>query len=174
LPDWEILCGLARFMGAKGFEFSRPEEIREEMSRAIPEFTERNIDARSPISSACEVDMRVRTNGAAVSMQTDSQLPFLFHATVVEHTHRGFPLSAWVEGAKMLFTEGMLDINEEDAKALQLLNGDSVLVSSASFEKTWPVRIVKNRPRGTLHTTLLDPVSAHPNPQPVSVRKADV
>jgi predicted molibdopterin-dependent oxidoreductase YjgC len=174
LPDWEILCRLARFMGSEGFEFSRPEEIREEMSQAIPDFTERNIDTRAPIAFSSDAILRVRKNGVAVSMKTDSQLPFLFHATVAEHTHRGFPLSAWVEGARLLFNEGMLEINAEDAKELHLVNGDSALVSNASIEKVLPVRIVKNQPRGTLHASLLESASFHPNPQSVSVRKADV
>ncbi len=174
LPDWEILCRLARFMGSKGFEFSRPEEIREEMSRMIPDFTEQNIDARIPIPFAIEAPLRVGSNGKAASNDADSRHPFLFHASVIEHTHRGFPLSAWVEGAKMLFTEGVLEINEEDAKELQLLDGDSVLVSNADSEQSWPIKIVTNQPRGALHASLLDTASIHPNPQPVSVRKADV
>ncbi|MBE0646072.1 MAG: molybdopterin-dependent oxidoreductase [Bacteroidetes bacterium] len=179
LPDWEILCRLGRFMGATGFEFSRPEEIREEIARAVPEFTQENIDARTPMPFVLETDMREFTNDAtahhaAERAQTDSAPPFLFHASVIEHTHRGFPLSAWVDGAKLLFPEGTLTVNVEDAKALQLTEGDVVRVSGASFERTWPVRLASTQPRGTLHASLLETASSHPNPQPVAVRKADV
>jgi len=174
LPDWDILCKLARFMGSNGFDFARPEEIREEMSQVISDFSEQNIDARVPRPFAGKAELRVPANGAVDPIRPDSRFPFLFHVTVVENTHRGFPLSAWVEGSKMLFTESILEINAEDAKELQLADGDSVLVSSASFENVWPVRIVASQPRGTLHASLLESASYYPNPQPVSVRKADV
>jgi predicted molibdopterin-dependent oxidoreductase YjgC len=174
LPDWEIICRLARAMGSKEFAFSRPEEIREEMSRAIPEFTEEHLDSRVPVSISSDAKLRIPSNGDAEPGATDARFPFLFHATCVENTHRGFPLSAWVEGARMLFPEDTLEVSAEDAGELQLANGDSVLVRGASFEKSFPVRIVKTQPRGTLHASLLETITTHPNPQPVSVRKADV
>jgi predicted molibdopterin-dependent oxidoreductase YjgC len=35
-PDWEILCELARKMGGKGFEFSSPKEIFDELTMVTP------------------------------------------------------------------------------------------------------------------------------------------
>ena len=35
-PDWEILCDLARRMGGKGFEFSSPKEIFDELAGVTP------------------------------------------------------------------------------------------------------------------------------------------
>ena len=35
-PDWEILCDLARRMGGKGFEFSSPKEILDELAGVTP------------------------------------------------------------------------------------------------------------------------------------------
>ncbi len=35
-PDWEILCDLAQRMGGKGFDFSSPEEILDELVRLTP------------------------------------------------------------------------------------------------------------------------------------------
>jgi predicted molibdopterin-dependent oxidoreductase YjgC len=35
-PDWEILCDLARSMGGKGFEFSSPREIFDELAGLTP------------------------------------------------------------------------------------------------------------------------------------------
>ena len=35
-PDWEILCGLARKMGSKGFEFPSPKEIFDELAEVTP------------------------------------------------------------------------------------------------------------------------------------------
>jgi predicted molibdopterin-dependent oxidoreductase YjgC len=35
-PDWEVLCDLARRMGGKGFEFSSPKEILDEVAVVTP------------------------------------------------------------------------------------------------------------------------------------------
>jgi formate dehydrogenase alpha subunit len=174
LPDWRILCGLARFLGSSGFDFTRPEEIREEMSHAVPHFTEEGLDTRLPILMDSSATLRLPGNGAAVPVQTDARFPFRFHASVIEHTHRGFPLAAWVEGAKMLFPEGMLEMSAEDARELRLVDGAIVLVQGATFERSWPLRIVAQQPRGTLHVRLRESAPFYPNPQHVAVRNADV
>ncbi len=36
--DWEIVCELARRMGASGFDFSRPEEVFEEIRKVTPSY----------------------------------------------------------------------------------------------------------------------------------------
>jgi len=36
--DWEILCDLARKMGARGFDFTSPQEIMEEIARLTPSY----------------------------------------------------------------------------------------------------------------------------------------
>jgi predicted molibdopterin-dependent oxidoreductase YjgC len=174
LPDWQILCRLARFLGADGFAFARPEEIREEMTQVIPGFTEEGLDTRHPLPITSNATLRPEGNGTTAAMPNDAGHPFRFHAGIVEHTHRGFPLAAWVEGAKMLFTEGVLEISPADAETLQLCDGDAALVQGASFENIWRVRIVQNQPRGAVHAAVLDTTPLHPNPQPVSVRKTDV
>jgi anaerobic selenocysteine-containing dehydrogenase len=88
--------------------------------------------------------------------------------------HRGFPLSTWVEGARMLFPEGVLSMSSDDAKKARIADGDKVLVRSANFEKTWPVRIVSEQPKGTLHVTLRQGESVGSNPHRVRIRKKNV
>jgi formate dehydrogenase alpha subunit len=36
--DWEIVCGIARVMGAAGFDFASPEEVFEEIRRVTPSY----------------------------------------------------------------------------------------------------------------------------------------
>ncbi len=109
LPDWDILCRLARFMGASGFDFTGPEEIRAEMARVIPTFTEENIDARTPIPFAFDAELRDGSVPGDASRTTETQAAQEYRASVEEHTHRGFPLSAWVEGARMIFPTSETD-----------------------------------------------------------------
>ena len=37
-PDWEIVCALARKMGASGFDFTSPEEVFEEIRKVTPSY----------------------------------------------------------------------------------------------------------------------------------------
>jgi anaerobic selenocysteine-containing dehydrogenase len=79
-----------------------------------------------------------------------------------------------VKGAGQLFTEGVIDISPEDARRARISEGDTVVVTSAHFERTWPVRIVAEQPQETLHVTLPQGDSVGPNPHPVRIRKKDV
>lgn len=103
LPDWEILCRLARSMGASGFEFTSPGEIREEMETVIGAFSERASDDRTPLPTFLPPVMRNVAGNGERSPAGEPRALSAYRAGVEEHTHRGFPLSAWVEGARMIF-----------------------------------------------------------------------
>ena len=173
LPDWEILCRLARKMGVNGFEFKNAEEIRKEMSLNIAMYKDSEKDERmaNPLPGSGQI---LSSNGSIKSKPQNGEHDYLFSISVVEHSHRGYPLSAWVEGSKMLLTEGMLEINPEDAKQLDVNHGDPVLVSCNGTNRTWLVKILRDQPRGTLHASLRDCADIRPNPQYVSIRKANV
>ena len=67
-----------------------------------------------------------------------------------------------------------MEINPEDAKKAKISQGDEIVVTSAHFEKTWPVRIVSEQPQGMLHVALHQGESVGPNPHPVRIRKKNV
>jgi predicted molibdopterin-dependent oxidoreductase YjgC len=104
----------------------------------------------------------------------DTEFPLLLVTSIVEHTYLGFPLSAWVEGLRPLFAEGIVDISLEDAERGKIVEGDEVVVTSPHFEKVWRARIVKAQPQGIIDATLDQGESLGPNPTPVRIRKKDV
>ncbi|MFH0990156.1 MAG: molybdopterin-dependent oxidoreductase [bacterium] len=173
LPDWEILCRLAKKMGVNGFEFNTAEEIREEMSLNIGMYkdSEKEIRIAHPLPGSGQI---LASNSPRKSKLLADDHNYLFSISVVEHSHRGYPLSAWVEGSKMLLTEGMAEINPEDAKEISVNQGDPIIVTSNGTERTWFVKIMRDQPRGTLHASLRDCAAIQPNPQHVSIRKANV
>ena len=73
------------------------------MARVIPTFTEENIDARTPMPFTCEAGLRDGSIPGDAAQTTKTQAAQEYRANIEEHTHRGFPLSAWVEGARMIF-----------------------------------------------------------------------
>jgi predicted molibdopterin-dependent oxidoreductase YjgC len=174
LPDWEILCRIAQKMGERGFDFSNVGEIHEEISHMVKGFGDFDGTKRKAGPLICEGKPSIPQTKSSEIKKASKKFPFLLNTSIVEHAYKGFPLSAWVEGARKLFTEGMVDINSEDARKAKISQGDEVVVTSANFEKTWPARILSEQPQGTLHVTLRQGESVGPNPHPVRIRKKDV
>ncbi|MGB8658271.1 MAG: molybdopterin-dependent oxidoreductase [Candidatus Zixiibacteriota bacterium] len=171
LPDWEILCRIARQIGKRGFGFSNASEIHEEISSLVKGFGEFDNPERMPVSLICEGELTISQTKTAREKKIDQEFPLLLSTSVIEHAYRGFPLSSRVEGAKRLFADGMVCVSPEDAQKAGISQGDEVVVTSEIFEKIWPVRITSDQPEGTLHVTLHQGESISPNPHPVRIRK---
>jgi len=174
LPDWEILCRIARKMGKKGFDFSSARKVHKEISSLVRRFGNFDKPSRKATPLTCEVELFIPKAKSRRMKKTDKRFPFLLNTSMIEHTYRGFPLSTWVEGARVLFPEGVLHVNSADAKKTRISEGDEAVVTSADFERTWPVRIVSEQPKGTLHVTLHQGESVGPNPHRVRIRKKNV
>jgi predicted molibdopterin-dependent oxidoreductase YjgC len=99
LPDWQILCRIARRMGVAGFDFADAAEIRAELGRFTQAYRQYGDSPREP--APFDWKGRMAGNGAAAGRTAgdDSGGPFLLTVSAVEHSHRGFPLSVWVEGS---------------------------------------------------------------------------
>ena len=96
LPDWEILCRIARHMGVSGFDYKNASDIFREIGELVPEFKNFKKPARKVQSLSMRAQLR--TNGAkpARKSKVDGKASFLLSACTVEHVHRGMPLSTWV------------------------------------------------------------------------------
>ena len=174
LPDWKILCRIARKMGKKGFDFSSARKVHKEISGLVKGFGSFDRPSRKPASLTCEAELNVPKAKPKRTKKTDKKFPFILNTAVVENTHRGFPLSIWVEGARILFPEGVLNMGPDDAKRAKIVDGDEVVVRSAEFERIWPARIVNEQQQGTLHVTLRQGESVGSNPHRVRIRKKNV
>jgi len=172
LPDWEILCRIAQKMGTRGFDFPDVKKVHEEISHQVKGFGDFDGAKRKPSPLICEGKLNIpKIKSVGRKKKKDKRFPLLLNTSLIEHTYRGFPLATWVEGARKIFTEGLVDINPEDARKAGLCEGDEVVVTSAHFERIWPARILNEQPQGTLHVTLRQGESIGPNPHRVKIRK---
>jgi predicted molibdopterin-dependent oxidoreductase YjgC len=174
LPDWEILSRIARKMGTKGFDFSSASEIHEEIASLVKGFGDFENTKRIAGSLICEGKLTISPAKPPGVKKKDKEFPLLLNTSVAEHTYRGLPLSTWVEGLEVLFPEGKIKINPEDAQKFGISDGDEVAVTSDRFEKVWVARILSEQPPGALQVTLRQSESIGPNPFPVKIRKKDV
>jgi len=171
LPDWQILSQIAKKLGVQGFGYTSIEGIRKEIAKVIGE-RRRVIDfSREPKQLALSAKLVPRSAAPAAKTKSNGKFPFLLSISAIEHSHRGFPLSTWVEGSKMLLTEEVLEINPHDATKAGIDSGAEVVIISDHFEKTLPVKLVSGQPAGTLHASLHDYLQFNPNPHPVKIRR---
>jgi formate dehydrogenase alpha subunit len=174
LPDWEILCRIARKMGMEGFDFSSASEIHEEIAGLVKGFGDFDNISRVATPLICDGELLISQIKPSEIRKTDKKFPFILHTSLIEHTYRGFPLSTWVEGLKAIFPEGKIEINPEDAQKFEISDGDQVLITSDRFEKAWVAKLSSDQSPGTLHVTLPPAESMGPNPFLVKIRKKDV
>jgi predicted molibdopterin-dependent oxidoreductase YjgC len=171
LPDWDILCRIARKMGARGFEYESAEDIRREIARVVDRFDGYDYDARI----AQPLDTRqVFVTAPAKKTRRRKDYPYLLEVSNAEHTYRGFPIGDWVEGSRDIFTERVIGINPADAADAGITEDDDILVMSPLFEERCPVRFNAELPRGTLHVTLSRRDGAGRDVHAVNIRKCDV
>ncbi len=151
LPDWDILCRIARKMGFKGFDFRSPADIHQEISLMIEGFT--NFQSPDRVSRPLKYEGRMAASHdvAPASRIVDAEFPFILTSSIPEHIYRGFPISARVEGAKALFAEATVEISREDAEEAGMSQGDEVLVISRTFETNLRANIVDGQEKGRLH-----------------------
>jgi formate dehydrogenase major subunit/formate dehydrogenase alpha subunit len=174
LPDWEILCRIARRMGKAGFDFETAADIYGEISSLIDGMEKFDSLSRRPRSLAALGELAVTRRAHTQDSDTIKEYPFLLTAMAAEHSHRGFPLSFWVEGSKTLFAQGILEINPADAQRAGISNDDYVVVESATLHREWPARITPDQPERYLKISLVDFEMVNSNPQRVTIRRRDV
>ncbi|PWH16793.1 MAG: hypothetical protein DDG59_08885 [Anaerolineae bacterium] len=86
LPAWQMLCKVARSMGARGFDFANAEEIRAEITRVVSGFWE-----------GATVDR------FHLAIGSDHKLQQPLRAADLEYL--SYPLSYWVQGWQWLQTQ---------------------------------------------------------------------
>lgn len=174
LPDWQILCRIARRMGARGFDFRNAADVRKEIAFFVSRFkgTAASAAKSAPVDVKAEVFFPAGARPS--SARASGEFPFVLDLVVAEHTYRGFSLSDWVGGAGELLSDGTLSINPGDAANAGISQGDRVLVSSAGFEKTFTAALSGDLPAGVLRATLALGDSVDKSRIPVMIRKNNV
>ena len=176
LPDWDILCRIARKMGKSGFDFNDSAGIHKEMSKIVAGYGD--VETARLELAALPAGNDSKTAGVAdagdMTKENVDEFPFVLRAAVSEHTYMGFAIQEFVPGTTELFIEGVVDINPGDAMKVNISDGDDVLVSSTLFNRTWRARLVEDQPLGSLSATLDGPDTDGLRTLHVNIRKNDV
>jgi formate dehydrogenase alpha subunit len=155
-PDWEIICDLAQRLEQRldrgrsaGWEYAAPAEVLEEMGRVVPEYAGVKYhriekvglqtpvwDDQHPGTPYLFAEKFPRGKGKFHPLEyrptvemPDDEYPFILTTgRVLEHWHGG----SMTRNSKLddLYPEALVELNPADAARLQVVDGQTVRVSS--------------------------------------------
>ncbi len=172
-PDWQIICDIARRMGAQGFAFSNPSQIMEEIADLTPAYggiSYQRLEKEGlqwpcpfedhPGTQYLHADIFVRGKGKFMPLEykppreeSDDDYPLILTTgRSLYHFHTG-TMTRKAKGFNELKSEEEVNINPEDAQALGIVSGDKVQVSSRRGELTVKAKVTDDLPKGVVFMT---------------------
>jgi formate dehydrogenase alpha subunit len=172
-PDWLITCQIAQRLGGKGFDFSHPSEIMNEIASLTPIYggiSYQRLESgglqwpcptpEHPGTTILHSIQFTRGKGRFIPLAykppmelPDDEYPLvLTTGRSLFHWHTG-TVSRKVAGLNAFMSEGLLEINPEDAQALGINDGEMVKASSRRGEITAKARVTEVSPPGVVFMT---------------------
>jgi predicted molibdopterin-dependent oxidoreductase YjgC len=143
LPDWEILCKIAKRLKVKGFNFSGPEEIMSEIS---------SVTADGPVQR--ERFLFTPLGYKPPAEVSDIDYPLVL-TTERDLYSAGF-LSGKVEGLKALRAEDNVYINPKDGSDFGISDGEGVRVISRWGKIDGRAHFTRSTPTGLVSIDLVE------------------
>lgn len=156
-PDWQIICELANRMG-HNFHYSGPEEIIKEIAELVPiysnvKYNELNVKGvkwsiNGDIKQCSLPAFKIIKGQLPLNDDKDRLFPFtLITGSVLFHVGAYFHKSMAINE---IFPECFVEINPNDAKAINVKDGDTVEVVSANNELRLRCKVTKRSPEGII------------------------
>ncbi len=173
--DWQIVCEMAKRLGAKGFDFNEPEEIMAEIASLTPSYAGIGYPAleKSGIQWPCpepghpgtpmlHVGKFPTVSGKArlmpLSFRDSVELPDAEYPLLLTtdrslfHYHTG-SMTRRVAGLEQLDSEEFLKINPKDAAELGLGDREMVQITSRRGQTTVKTKLTRICPPGLVSMT---------------------
>lgn len=173
-PDWWIACELAKRLNSKGFDFSDPKEIMEEIASVTPSYTGISYARleKGGLQWPCPTEDHPGTpflhaekfgtdtgKGKFKPLEykesgevTDGEYPLIL-TTDRSLYHYHSTMTRRVYGLNVLAKEELMNIHPEDASRLGIENGQIVTVTSRRGKVAVKAKITDNCPGGTVSMT---------------------
>jgi formate dehydrogenase alpha subunit len=172
-PDWLITCQIAQKMGRKGFDFSHPEQITDEIAQLTPSYGGISYPrlekgglqwpcptTEHPGTPILHTELFTRGKGKfiPVDYKPSMELPdkdyplILTTGRSLYHFHTG-TMSRKVKGLNVMRGEELVEINPKDATALGIADGDTVKVVSRRGEVVAKAKLTEVSPEGVVFMT---------------------
>jgi formate dehydrogenase alpha subunit len=154
-PDWQIICELAREMGASGFDFVSPETVMEEIASLTPSYAgisyqrlDRGevlawpcLDKTHPGTPFLHKEGFPRGKGMFFPLDhapspelPDKEYPFILSTGRIPFHFHGGSMTRRIDRLNREAPTGFMRIHPEDAAGLGIKEGDTVKVRSRRGE----------------------------------------
>ena len=175
--DWEIVCDVARRMGADGFNFGSPGEVMDEIAQVVPQYlgiSHARLDELPggiqwpcpgpdhPGTAILHTETFHTFDGRAkfvpvehrdVAEPTDAEYPLILSTgRTLYHFHTG-TMTRKVSGLNDIQKEELVEVNPLDARRLDIDNGSVVRISSRRGSVTAKAKVTERSPPGTVFMT---------------------
>jgi formate dehydrogenase alpha subunit len=172
-PDWWIISQVAQRLGAKGFDYSHPFDIMEEIRDVTPSYGGIGYHRleNGGLQWPCPIDdhpgtpilhtnIFVRGKGRFIPLKyvppgelPDEDYPLvLTTGRSLYHFHTG-TMTRKVAGLNIMDPEGMVEISPKDASQLGIAQGNKVKISSRRGEVIAKAKITEASPSGVVFMT---------------------
>jgi formate dehydrogenase alpha subunit len=172
-PDWWIVCQAAQSLGAKGFDYSHPFDIMEEVRDLTPSYGGIGYQRleNGGLQWPCPIDdhpgtpilhtnIFVRGKGRFIPLKyippgesPDEEYPLILTTgRSLYHFHTG-TMTRKVPGLNVMEPEGVVEISPKDASQLRVAQGDKVKVSSRRGEVITKAKVTETSPPGVVFMT---------------------
>ncbi|MDK1030520.1 MAG: formate dehydrogenase subunit alpha [Planctomycetia bacterium] len=174
-PDWWITCELAKRMGAKGFDFSGPEEVMKEIASLTPSYGGISFERLENAGLQWPCPTREHPGTPILHTRkfatksgkgrfvphvykpsdelTDDEYPLVLTTErSLYHFHTG-TMTRKVEGLNELRSHELVEMNPIDADALGIVDGEEIRVSSRRGEITAKACVTEVSPPGVVCMT---------------------
>ena len=172
MPDWRIICELAKRMGYE-MDYDSPAQIMDEIASLTPIYGGISYDRlengglqwpcpdRShPGTKFLHKDRFARGLGLfhitpykPPAEEPDEEYPLILTTgRVLYHWHTR-SMTSRVEGLNEIYPEGLIEISPEDAEELGIRDGEMVRVRSRRGETTAKAQVTERVPKGTVFMT---------------------
>ena len=172
-PDWWITCEIAQRLGARGFDYSHPSEIMEEIRRLTPSYGGISCQRSEseglqwpcptddhPGTAILHTNAFVRGKGRFIPLKyspsgevPDARYPLILTTgRSLYHYHTG-TMTRKVIGLNVIEPEGVVEISPSDASHVGVAHGDKVRVSSRRGAVTAKAKVTEALPSGVVFMT---------------------
>jgi predicted molibdopterin-dependent oxidoreductase YjgC len=169
-PDWQIICQLAKRLGASGFDFEHPAQIMEEIACLTPSYGGISYerlenggkmwpcpDRDHPGTPILHMGTFARGKGKFMPLEykppaelPDEEYPLILTTERSLFQFHTGTMTRKVKGLNTLRREELVEINPQDAQRLGIADGDRVKVISRRGEVLAKAKITEVSPCGVI------------------------
>jgi len=172
-PDWWITCQIGQRMGSKGFAFTHPSQIMDEIARLTPSYggiTYRRLEKgglqwpcptkEHPGTTILHTETFSRGKGQFMPLEyrpsielPDDEYPLMLTTGRSLFQYHTGTMSRKVKGLNIFRGEELVEINSRDASALGIADGDIVKVVSRRGAVVAKAKVTDVSPVGVVFMT---------------------